>query len=140
MLARLAAQIGVVTKARSNRMPSPASRSMFGVRMIGLPAQPQRVETLIVGQDEKEIRRAAGPVLVAHPGPIARALSPAAVAPRNSRRVSLGAIGVREPVRFGSMGTARFAMGSQGWIEASRGMKTRTGPNRPDLINGGISA
>ena len=40
MLARLAAQIGVVTKARSNRMPSPASRSTFGVRMIGLPAQP----------------------------------------------------------------------------------------------------
>jgi hypothetical protein len=40
MLARLAAQIGVVAKARSNRIPSPASRSTFGVRMIELPAQP----------------------------------------------------------------------------------------------------
>ena len=87
---------------------------------------------------KRKFGRAAGPVLVAHPGPIARAPSPAAVAPRNSRRVSLGVIGVREPVRLGSMGTARFAMGSQGWIEASRGVMIWTGPNRPDLISGGI--
>ena len=80
----------------------------------------------------------ADPVLVAHPGPIAKAPSPAAVAPRNSRRVILGLIGVREPVMVGSMWTACFAMGSQGWIEASRGVMIWTGPNRPDLINGGI--
>ena len=35
MLARLAAQIGEATKVRSKRMPSAASRSMFGVFTTG---------------------------------------------------------------------------------------------------------
>jgi len=40
MLARLAAQIGVVTNAFVNRTPLAASPSMVGVRAYGSPAHP----------------------------------------------------------------------------------------------------
>jgi len=87
MLARLVAQIDVVTNAFVNRTPSAAIASMCGVRTIELPAQPSVSHRWSSVNRKITLGRLAGVSARPTVRPHASAPRPIAVDCRNARRV-----------------------------------------------------
>ena len=56
MLARLGVQIEFAQKQASNRMPSRASRSRFGVWLIASVVGADGLRGMVVGHDEQDVR------------------------------------------------------------------------------------
>jgi hypothetical protein len=95
MASRAGTHTGVVTCARSKRMPSSANRSMWGVMFgIGLPKAPAESQfmssVVIIRTFGESTRRPLG---AANGCPAASAAAPAPAAFKKSRRVFMGLLG-----------------------------------------------